>query len=130
MPMTNWSAGTTAIAAVVSAGGVVFVAGQIREARRARGVSEVAAYNDTKARLDEQAARRSARRSPGLAAARRLPLWWHSAALASSPPLDGREHEHGDWCLQYDLQPVRRRSYWISREDGRQLPAPPEPPRK
>ena len=57
MPMTNWSAETTAIAAVVSAGGVVFVAGQIREARRARGVSEVAAYNDTKARLDEQAAR-------------------------------------------------------------------------
>lgn len=43
------------MAAVVSTGGVVFVAGQIREARRARGVPEGAAYNDTRARMDAQA---------------------------------------------------------------------------
>lgn len=55
--MTNWSAGITAAGTVVSAGGIGFVAVQVSEARRARGMSEVAAYNDARARMDAAAPR-------------------------------------------------------------------------
>lgn len=42
------------------------------------------------------------------------------------PPFNGGDH--GDWCLSYNLQPVRRRTYWLARGDDRPLPGPPEPP--
>ena len=38
------------------------------------------------------------------------------------PPIDGGDH--GDWCLSYDLQPPRHRSYWLSREQGEPLREP------
>jgi hypothetical protein len=40
------------------------------------------------------------------------------------PPIAEAGGRHGDWCQQYDLQPSRRRSYWLSREDERELVAP------
>jgi hypothetical protein len=259
--MTNWSAGTTAIAAVISAGGIGFLAFQVTEARRTRGVAEVATYNDTKARMDAQAPRvevdvglpewpplgasptggtpqpwppaqewhfprgqdhqlllqaqvRVTNRSEStvhvkfegdlweadtpdgrprkmrsemllgpngnvtallrgglslqewaqidalaktgqeLAAVVRATITahddadegvvdvWHpwltgtpvaedptrgSVWMLTPPPLGG---EHGDWCLQYNMQPVRRRTYWLARGDDRPLPAPPERPAK
>jgi len=51
-----------------------------------------------------------------------------SVWLLTPPPLFGGEH--GEWCQQYDVQPVRRRSYWLSRKDGRLLPTSPERPAK
>lgn len=36
------------------------------------------------------------------------------------PPFDGGQH--GDWCLQYELQPPRRRTYFTSRRSGLLLP--------
>ena len=47
--------------------------------------------------------------------------------LTPPPPFAG---DHGEWCLQYEIQPVRRRAYWLSREGGQPLPAPLEPGRK
>lgn len=43
--------------------------------------------------------------------------------LTPPPPFAG---EHGEWCQQYDIQPVRRRTYFVSRIDGRELAAPTE----
>lgn len=52
----NWSAGITAAGTDVS-GGIGFLAVQVSEARRARGMSEVAACNDARAGMDAAALR-------------------------------------------------------------------------
>jgi hypothetical protein len=54
--MSPWDA-VGAVAQAVSAAGIGILAFQVTEARRARGVSEVAAYNDTKAHMDARAPR-------------------------------------------------------------------------
>jgi hypothetical protein len=41
--------------------------------------------------------------------------------LTPPPPFGG---EHGEWCQSYDIQPVRRRTYYVSRAGVREL-APP-----
>lgn len=75
MSMTNWSAGITAAGTVVSAGGIVFLARQVGEARLQRGLSETAAYNDARARMDAAAPRVEVHVEP--------PVW---------PPLGGSYH--------------------------------------